>query len=109
MIAIGPLRARAILAPRALKVAAAAPAIALTNARRIIGATPRRRVAAGIELRAGWAEPGFGDQQVAANPVAANELFERAAAKGHSGAMSALGAMRGGGHGLPIDRPIAQR
>ena len=38
-----------------------------------------------------------------------HELFEKAAAKGHSGAMFALGAMHGGGHGFPIDRATAQR
>jgi uncharacterized protein len=43
----------------------------------------------------------------ALTPVGAHELFERAAGKGHSGAMFALGAMHGGGHGFPIDRAIA--
>jgi len=37
------------------------------------------------------------------------DLFEKAAAKGHSGAMFALGALHGGGHGLPMDRRVAQR
>jgi uncharacterized protein len=36
-------------------------------------------------------------------------LFEQAAAKGHSGAMFALGALHGGGHHLEADREVAQR
>jgi uncharacterized protein len=43
------------------------------------------------------------------SPVAALDLFQQAAAKGHSGAMFALGAMHAGGYDLPIDRRIAQR
>ena len=37
------------------------------------------------------------------------ELFEKAAAKGHSGAMFGLGALHSGGHNLPVDRSTAQR
>jgi len=37
------------------------------------------------------------------------ELFEKAAAKGHSGAMFALGALHSGAHDLPMDRATAQR
>jgi TPR repeat protein len=37
------------------------------------------------------------------------ELFKKAAAKGHSGAMFALGALFAGGHDLPFDRKIAQQ
>ena len=40
-----------------------------------------------------------------AHPAAALQLFEQAAAKGHSGAMFALGAMHGGGHDLPVAPP----
>ena len=36
------------------------------------------------------------------SPAAAFELFQKAAAKGHSGAMFALGAMYGGGNQLFI-------
>jgi TPR repeat protein len=43
------------------------------------------------------------------DPAAAQALFEKAAAKGHSGAMFALGALHSGGHRLPIDRTAAQR
>jgi uncharacterized protein len=43
------------------------------------------------------------------SPTGALELFERAAAKGHSGAMFALGAVAAGGHDLPTDREAAQR
>jgi uncharacterized protein len=41
--------------------------------------------------------------------AAARDLFEKAAAKGHSGAMFALGALFAGGHDLPADRQTAQR
>jgi uncharacterized protein len=44
-----------------------------------------------------------------APPADALGLFEKAAAKGHSGAMFALGALHGGGHDLSMDRKIAQR
>jgi TPR repeat protein len=37
------------------------------------------------------------------------ELFEKAADKGHSGAMFALGVLRGGGYDSPMDRVAAQR
>ena len=40
---------------------------------------------------------------------AALQLFEKAAAEGHVGAMFALGALHGGGHQIPTDRKIAQR
>ena len=43
------------------------------------------------------------------DPAAALVLFEKAAAKGHSGAMFALGALHCGGHDLPEDRQVAQR
>ena len=36
-------------------------------------------------------------------------LFEKAAARGHVGAIFAVGAMRGGGHEVPTDRVEAQR
>ncbi|HEY2132619.1 MAG TPA: hypothetical protein VGH36_06555, partial [Acetobacteraceae bacterium] len=36
-------------------------------------------------------------------------LFQRAANHGHVGAMFALGALYGGGHDVPWDRPAAQR
>ena len=36
-------------------------------------------------------------------------LFEKAAGRGHVGAMFAMGAMHGGGHEVPTDRPTAQR
>jgi TPR repeat protein len=36
-------------------------------------------------------------------------LFERAAGRGHVGAMFAMGAMHGGGHEVPTDRQTAQR
>jgi len=36
-------------------------------------------------------------------------LFERAAGKGHIGAMFALGMLRGGGYEVPMDRALAQR
>ena len=49
MIAI-PLRGLAVLMPRALRVAAAEPAIALMNARRLICVTSKQRVLAGTEL-----------------------------------------------------------
>jgi uncharacterized protein len=39
---------------------------------------------------------------------AALSLFEKAAGRGHVGAMFALGAMHGGGHDVPTDRPTAQ-
>ena len=41
--------------------------------------------------------------------AAALDLFEKAAAEGHSGAMFALGALYAGGHDLPEDRMTAQR
>ena len=41
--------------------------------------------------------------------AAALELFEKAAEKGHSGAMFALGALYGGGHDLPVDRDSPER
>jgi uncharacterized protein len=44
-----------------------------------------------------------------AYPAGALDLFKNAAAKGHSGAMFALGAMYGGGHNFPMDRPTALR
>jgi TPR repeat protein len=44
-----------------------------------------------------------------ADPAAALKLFEQAAAKGHSGAMFALGAMHAGGHDHPTDGATAQR
>jgi TPR repeat protein len=37
------------------------------------------------------------------------DLFEKAAAKGHAGAMFALGALYAGGHGMPMDRQLAQQ
>ena len=37
------------------------------------------------------------------------ELFEKAADRGHVGAMFAVGAMHGGGHEVPWDRVVAQR
>src|SRR5262249_29289095 len=37
------------------------------------------------------------------------ELFGKAAGKGHSGAMFALGAMHAGGHNLPVNRTASQR
>jgi hypothetical protein len=36
-------------------------------------------------------------------------LFEKAAGRGHVGAMFAMGAMYGGGHDVPMDRVVAQR
>jgi len=36
-------------------------------------------------------------------------LFEKAAGRGHVGAMFACGAMWGGGHDVPMDRAVAQR
>ena len=42
-------------------------------------------------------------------PALALDLFERAAAKGHSGAVFALGAIYNGGHNLRTDRRTAQR
>jgi len=36
------------------------------------------------------------------------KLCEEAAAKGHSGAMFALGAMYSGGHDIPVDRALAE-
>ena len=42
-------------------------------------------------------------------PAVALDLFEKAAAKGHSGAMFALGALHSGGHHLAMDRKTAQR
>jgi TPR repeat protein len=45
----------------------------------------------------------------AASPSTAIELFEQAAAKGHSGAMFALGAIHAGGRAVPVDRASAQR
>ena len=42
-------------------------------------------------------------------PALAPDLFERAAAKGHSGAVFALGAIYNGGHNLRTDRRTAQR
>ena len=36
-------------------------------------------------------------------------LFEKAAGRGHVGAMFAVGAMKGGGHDVPMDRSEAQR
>ena len=41
-------------------------------------------------------------------PALALDLFKRAAAKNHSGAMFALGAIYNGGHNLPTDRRAAQ-
>ena len=41
--------------------------------------------------------------------AAALDLFEKAAAKGHAGAMYAIGALHAGGHGWPTNRQIAQR
>jgi len=35
-------------------------------------------------------------------------LFQKAAGRGHVGAMFAMGAMHGGGHEVPTDRPSAQ-
>src|SRR5207302_2794346 len=43
------------------------------------------------------------------DPAAALLLFEKAAAKGHSGAMFALGALHCGGYDLPVDQKVAQR
>ena len=37
------------------------------------------------------------------------ELFKKAAAKGHAGAMFALGALHAGGHGMPTNRSLAQQ
>jgi TPR repeat protein len=42
-------------------------------------------------------------------PGGARALFEKAAAKGHAGAMFALGALHAGGHGLAADRAAAQK
>ena len=42
-------------------------------------------------------------------PDDALELFEKAAAKDHSGAMFALGALHSGGHHLAMDGKTAQR
>ena len=42
-------------------------------------------------------------------PSGALALFEKAAGRGHVGAMFAMGAMHGGGHEVPTDRPTAQR
>ena len=39
--------------------------------------------------------------------IAATALFERAAGKGHVGAMFALGFMSGGGYDVPTDRTVA--
>jgi hypothetical protein len=39
----------------------------------------------------------------------AARLFKKAAELGHGGAMFGLGALYGGGHDLPIDRPLALR
>ncbi len=36
-------------------------------------------------------------------------LYERAAGRGHVGAMFGCGALNGGGHDVPTDRPTAQR
>jgi uncharacterized protein len=36
-------------------------------------------------------------------------LFQKAADRGHVGAMFAVGAMSGGGHQVPTDRVVAQR
>ncbi|HXT79621.1 MAG TPA: tetratricopeptide repeat protein, partial [Acetobacteraceae bacterium] len=36
-------------------------------------------------------------------------LFQKAADRGHVGAMFAVGAMHGGGHEVPTDRAVAQR
>jgi TPR repeat protein len=44
-----------------------------------------------------------------ASTAGALDLFEKAAAKGHAGAMFALGALHAGGHGMPADRPLAQQ
>ena len=41
--------------------------------------------------------------------AAALSLFEKAARRGHVGAMFAVGAMKGGGHNVPMDRKEAQR
>jgi TPR repeat protein len=40
--------------------------------------------------------------------VAAAALFEKAAGKGHVGAMFALGILSDRGHGVPTDRAVAQ-
>jgi uncharacterized protein len=42
------------------------------------------------------------------SPDSALELFQKAAQRGHSGAMFALGALYSGGHHLPPDRNSAQ-
>ena len=44
-----------------------------------------------------------------ASPAAAKNLFEKAAAKGRSGAKFAFGAMYSGGKNVSIDRGTAQR
>jgi TPR repeat protein len=66
-------------------------------------------------------ESGMSDAQVAlaemmlngrggpASAAAALDLFKKAAAKGHAGAMFALGVVHAGGHGMPANRQIAQR
>jgi TPR repeat protein len=43
------------------------------------------------------------------NHPAALELFEKAAGRGHVGAMFGVAAMNGGGHDVPTDRVVAQR
>ncbi len=67
------------------------------------------------------ADAGVADAQVALaemmingrggprDPIGALQLFEKAAAERHSGAMFALGAQYGGGHDMPINRANAER
>ncbi|TIR85657.1 MAG: sel1 repeat family protein, partial [Mesorhizobium sp.] len=43
------------------------------------------------------------------SPEAAIQLFRRAAADGHAGAMFALGALQSSGEGLPVDHVAAQK
>jgi TPR repeat protein len=82
-------------------------------------------VAPDLEEARSWfaraVESGLADAQVALgemmlngrggsrSPTDALELFDRAAAKGHSGAMFALGAIHAGGHEVTTDRQAAQR
>jgi uncharacterized protein len=44
------------------------------------------------------------DSGMSVSTAAALGLFEKAAAKGHAGAMFALGALHAGGHGMPTNR-----
>ncbi|TIO38146.1 MAG: sel1 repeat family protein, partial [Mesorhizobium sp.] len=78
-----------------------------------------RGVAADAQQARAWfaqaAEGGMLDAQVALaemllngsggkrSPEAAIQLFRRAAADGHAGAMFALGALQSSGEGLPVD------